>query len=153
MRWNRWYEDLLVAILGATTFVACAVYEYRRRVRVKDNIETNPDGWREKCELRVVLYVFAVIQLIGVPVAIFKALQAARDKPFPFKETFWDLFQFDSVVFAGIGIGVIVFDRWLIRREKMATGNYCSSCGYDLRATPDRCPECGMVPEKPIVRT
>jgi hypothetical protein len=36
---------------------------------------------------------------------------------------------------------------WLIlaRRRRVRPGHHCRVCGYDLRATPERCPECGTV--------
>ena len=30
-----------------------------------------------------------------------------------------------------------------LRRRRSRSGHFCESCGYDLRASPGRCPECG----------
>ena len=49
------------------------------------------------------------------------------------------------VVFA---LSAFLFSIQVIHQRATHSSGLCIRCGYDLRATPDRCPECGTVPAK-----
>lgn len=44
-----------------------------------------------------------------------------------------------------LAIGPFILFVYAWRRNRQIMSGFCSQCGYDLRATPDRCPECGTV--------
>jgi hypothetical protein len=51
----------------------------------------------------------------------------------------WSVF----LLTAGMPSWVLLVARSRWRREKRRKLGLCEHCGYDLRATPERCPECG----------
>lgn len=55
---------------------------------------------------------------------------------------FWFLFMLTAAIPM---IGLCLAARGWWKRRAVLPG-YCTNCGYDLRATPDRCPECGTEP-------
>ena len=61
----------------------------------------------------------------------------------------WLLFIVASIGTSAAFPAICVYRAF--RRRRLILAGQCRNCGYDLRASPDRCPECGTVPAPPAM--
>jgi hypothetical protein len=144
---EQWYDEALGAALYAVIAGACVAYLYRIGRRQGQETEgPSPAAdlrWRDRIELRVVLYFIAVWQIGQLPLGVFKAVEAfCAPRPY-WDVSLWSLIPIASWIWPPVGIAIIVYDRRRIRREWREEAGHCLRCGYDLRASSERCPECG----------
>jgi hypothetical protein len=62
----------------------------------------------------------------------------------------WHWTRFTAIPYWAVILSTIVLPclslTESIRNKRLVLAGCCPVCGYDLRATPNRCPECGTVP-------
>jgi hypothetical protein len=87
-------------------------------------------------------------QIAGLVMGTYRSPSEVLGSP-----SFWS-----SVLVLAVSLWLIVGSHGVVRLVLWArsaagtrgaeTPGICAKCGYDLRATPDRCPECGTIPQK-----
>jgi hypothetical protein len=143
---NRWYDDLLSAVVWASIAVACFVYLRYRADAERTGRVAAARPWRARRDVRLVLYTFAATSFAQFPIGVYRSIVALSDPTTPaFTHNISSVFPIGAVLFPLMGVALILYDRRRTRREERLAGNLCSVCGYDLRASPERCPECGTL--------
>ena len=141
---NPWYESMTAATTDGFLAVCLFSAEIKRRRREQAGV-TSPVRWKERTEVRTAIYAFAIMLLLAVPFSVIKAISRVQSGPFS-NITFWHEFEFSSLLAGGIGAALIGYDRRRLHQDLHSYRKIqCVKCGYDLRATPERCPECGTV--------
>jgi hypothetical protein len=145
---DQWYDCALGAAVNAVIAVACVAYLYRTGRR-DPPAAAAPMRWVERVELRTAIYAFVAFLALQLPLGVVKTVRAVNDPNPPWAPGFWSAFPKMMVVGPVLALTIVRYDRRRLRGETWEENGLCRRCGYDLRATRDRCPECGTtrVPE------
>ena len=143
----QWYDEALNAVLYAV--IAGASVAYLRRkwpewgVAAPGRTQGRPSRWRERTEWRFVLYSVAALLMVRFPIGVFTTVRAMEAAPRELHDRFLSLFPMEAWVSPLGGVAIVIYDRRRLRREAGKEPGICAACGYDLRASAGRCPECG----------
>jgi hypothetical protein len=141
---ERWYDNLLGALAWASVAVACLMYLRYRAGLQRAGRAAVARPWRVRSDVRLVLYTLAATLFLQLPIGIYRSVVALSDASTPsFANSIFSVFPIGAILFPLVGCALIVYDFRRATREKRIAGNLCLRCGYDLRASTDRCPECG----------
>ena len=73
----------------------------------------------------------------------FQQLTSLSDHPSPWNRSGLTIAAPCSILTLVFGMTPVVRTLRIVRRHRRRARNACPNCGYDMRATPDQCPECG----------